>query len=40
MTLFVLTGLTLLGFFLFAKWLIGQQVRPRAAGDPRCRDRA
>jgi urea transport system permease protein len=25
MTLFVLTGLTLLGFFLFAKWLIGSK---------------
>ncbi len=37
MTLFVLTGLTLLGFFLFARWLVAQQVRPRAAGDPRCR---
>ena len=25
MTLFVLTGLTLLGFFLFSKWLIGSK---------------
>jgi hypothetical protein len=25
MTLFVLTGLTLLGFFLFAKWLVGSK---------------
>jgi urea transport system permease protein len=38
MTLFVLTGLTLLGFFLLARWLVQQQVRPRAAGHPRCRD--
>ena len=38
MTLFVLTGLTLLGFFLFAQLADRQQVRPRAAGDPRCRD--
>jgi urea transport system permease protein len=25
MTLFVMTGLTLLGFFLFAKWLVGSK---------------
>ena len=40
MTLFVLTGLTLLGFFLLARWLMSTQVRPRAAGHPRRRERA
>ncbi len=38
MTLFVITGLTLIGFFLMARCHREQQVRPRAAGHPRRRD--
>jgi urea transport system permease protein len=38
MTLFVLTGLTLIGFFLMAVRHRQQQVRARAAGHPRCRN--
>ena len=38
MTLFVITGLTLIGFFVFARWLVQHQVRPRAAGHPRRRE--
>jgi urea transport system permease protein len=32
--------LVLIGFFLMARAIVQQQVRPRAAGHPRCRDAA
>jgi ABC-type branched-subunit amino acid transport system permease subunit len=40
MTLFVITGLTLLGFYPVRALAGGQQVRPRAAGHPRRREAA